>query len=143
MTTSTDYSGRTKDLFISQGVDPNAVGAKKIEYNFGAVSSYIAGIQKLIQRYIILLFNNNLKRELERVRYENPQEASHIFNFVNWKALQIIRTYQNEHPDTPEDEQLAGAELLSISGIEGTVTLNVRLVPVSGDATVFLLPINL
>jgi len=51
--TTTNYSGRKKDIHIFQGVDPSKVS--DINPSFGKISNYCAGVQKLVQRYAICL----------------------------------------------------------------------------------------
>ncbi len=138
---STDYTGRTKDLFISQNV--TGTGSAKVVYNFGKISSYVAGVQKLVQKYIILLINANLVENLEASKGSNVQEATHIFNFANWEALTELRNYQNENPAIPNDEQIASAQLIDLEIAKGELHLTIQLTTMAGENIPFLMPISL
>ncbi|MEG7795894.1 hypothetical protein, partial [Listeria monocytogenes] len=50
---TTNYTGRKIDLHIMQGV--KAPGSSDISLGFGKISNYCSGVQKLIQRYTIML----------------------------------------------------------------------------------------
>lgn len=141
--TSTDYSGRTRDLNISQGIHPTVAGSQPVTYTFGKNSSYLAGVQKLVQRYLILLFNTGLADQLRASKNSNTQDAVHIFNFLNWEVIQKLRDFQNKNPGLPEDEQLAGSELQNLTVVSDTISIKVQLTTKAGEDVVYLLPIPL
>ena len=140
---TTDYTGRKKDIYISYGVDPTKVGTQKVTYSFGQVSNVIAGVQKLAQRYLIALFNTGLVQQLQTAKSYNIQEATHIFNLASWTVLQAFKTYQNNNPDFPEDEQLASAQLTDLSVSAGKINLKVELVTKAGTGLTVVLPVAL
>lgn len=142
-TITTDYTGRTTDLFISQGINPTAIGPQNITYSFGAISSYIAGVQKLVQRFAILLFNTDILSQLQTARASNIQEAVHIFNLASWQVIQQLKTYQQQNPSTFQDEQLATAQLLDIAATPGHLNITVQLVTQAGTNFPFILPISI
>lgn len=142
-TITTNVAGRTKDLFISQGVSPYTQGPQPVTYNFGKISSCVVGVQKLIQRYAIALFNTGLAQQLETARSSNIQEATHIFNFASWQVLQTFKDYQSKHPEMPEDEQLATAVLSDVSSSPGKLFLKVTLVTKAGENVDYVLPVAL
>lgn len=141
--TSTNYSGRKRDLNISQKISPFVTGPQPVGYTFGKVSSYIAGVQKLVQRYLILLLNTGLTDKLQSSRDSSTQDAIHTFNFLNWEVIQTLRNYQKKNPNTPEDEQLAGAQLLELTAVNGKVNIKIQLTTKAGEDVTYLLPIPL
>jgi hypothetical protein len=149
--TSTDYSGRTKDIHIFQGVDP--YGAATVAPSFGKISNYCTGIQKLIQRYTISLLTNigsqanyptfgtDLLTKLTTSSFRfNKADLGHIFNFANSKVINEFRAYQRANPG-PEDEQLATAVLQDISFSNGSLFFTVQLYPVQQPSVNFILPL--
>jgi hypothetical protein len=138
-----DYTGRQKDLYISFGLDPAKAGYQATTFSFGTVSAYIAGVQKLAQRYLISLFNTGLVRKLQTAQGSNIQDAVHIFNFANWSVIQSFKTYQNEHPEIPDDEQLSTVQLTDISVDKGRLRLSIQLVTKAGANVPILVPIAL
>jgi hypothetical protein len=141
--TTTNYSGRTRDLNISQNIDPTKLGPQKVGYTFGKTSSYISGVQKLLQRYIVSLFNTPMLNELRDARANNVEEATHIFNFNNYDVIQSFRDYQNANPDMPEDEQLAGAQLQSLAVNGDRLNISVKITTKTGENVPYILPVPL
>ncbi len=153
--TSTDYSNRTKDLHILQGVSPTQ--KKAINLKFGRFSSYCSGVQKLIQRYTIALltelgsqvnfntFGSSLLAELKGLNTTAAQaEVKHIFNFASSKVTTDFRNYQKElEAAVPEDEQLGTAILESVNYENDILYLAIRIYPISGDETAFIIPLPL
>jgi hypothetical protein len=150
--TSTDYSNRTKDLHIFQGVNPNKLA--NISPSIGRISNYCSGIQKLIQRYAIALlteitsqpnyltFGTNLISRLTNSSSRiNKADVYPIFNAANSKVITLFKTYQQSTPGLPKDEQLATAQLLDIKVVGDTISLSVQIYPVSTAPILFLLPI--
>jgi hypothetical protein len=149
---TTDYSGRTKDLHIMQGVAPNGVAT--ISPSFGKISNFCTGIQKLIQRYTICLltaitsqpnfpaFGTNFIPTLVNgsVRF-NKGDISTLFNFANADVIRLFRDYQRKTSGLPEDEQLNTASLDSISVIDNNVYMTIKLVPVATPAVTFVVPL--
>ena len=140
---STNYTGRTKDVFISQGLDPLSPLAQTVTYNFGKVSAFIAGVQKLAQKYAVALVNTGLVTQLQSQRANNIQEATHIFNFANWDVISAFQAYQNANPGLPLDETLLTAQLSNIASATGRLSLTIQLTTAAGSDMVFLLPISL
>lgn len=141
--TSTDYTGRLRDINISQNVKPLVTGAQPVAYNFGKISSYIAGVEKLVQRYLIALFNTGLADQLRASKNNGIQEALHVFNLLNWEVIQAFRAYQKSNPGMPEDEQLAGAELQNLTVTGDNIYIKIQLATQAGEDVVYLLPIPL
>ena len=150
--TSTDYSTRKKDLHIFQGVNPAGVAA--ITPSFGAISNYCSGIQKLVQRYTILLLTafgsqENFKtfgtdlipRLFQTTNFINRADVFHIFNFANSKVLGELKAYQKTN-SLPDDERIDTAVLKDVVTVVGQTSLNITIYPATGGApVVFLLPL--
>ena len=141
--TSTNYSGRTRDINISYGLKPTSAGKQPVTYTFGKTSSYIAGVQKLVQRYTILLLNTGLVNQLQSARNSSTQEAIHIFNFLNWDVIKLLRDYQNSNTGLPEDEQLAGAQLIELTTSGDQLNIRIEITTKAGEDVVYLMPIPL
>jgi hypothetical protein len=149
---SSDYSGRTIDLHIFQGVNPKELAV--VTPSFGSISNYCTGIQKLIQRYAILLltdigsqvnfndFGTDLMPTLSTsVSSLNKFDLIPIFNFANAKVLDEFKVYQRQTPDLPDDEQLNTSSLVDIQIINDSVSLIINLVPVAEPAVTFIIPL--
>ena len=141
--TTTDYTGRTVDIFISQGINPTIKGAQPVTYSFGRISNYITGVQKLIQRYLISLVNTGVMLRLQAASSNNLQEANTIFNFASWEVISQFIDYQNINPGIPTDETLSTVQLISITSYNSTLNITIKLVNRAGDITLFVLPVPL
>jgi len=152
--TTTNYSGRTKDVLISGALDATNNQLQPVALSFGRVSGYCAGVQKLVQRYIILLntvigsqpdfptFGTELHAALLSGRLSNPVEFQHTFNFANWSAVNTIKSWQTNH-ELPLDEQLSTATLLKFAVKGDTLTAEVKLTTMAGEDVVFVVPLPL
>lgn len=151
---TTDYSGRSKDINIFPSVSPSKAGAQKVTPSFGKVSSYCAGVQKLIQRYAIALltvkgsqaaypnFGTGLVKQLNMSRLTNQPDLVHAFNFANAAVIGQFRAYQETTTGLPADEQLDTAVLLSVTATANLeVSYRVALYTKAGSTLDFLLPI--
>jgi hypothetical protein len=150
--TSTDYTGRTKDLHIFQGVDPSR--SVQVTPSFGKISNYCTGIQKLVQRYAICLmtelgsqanypdFGTSLISTLMNShRPRNKADVFPVFNKANLKVLDRFRAYQRAHTDLPVDEQLSTALLKDVTSDLYSVGLTIALYPLTADPVTFILPL--
>lgn len=151
---TTDYSNRTLDVHIFQGVNP--YGAASVDPSFGRISNYCTGVQKLVQRYAILLlttlgsqpnfpdFGTALLTNITQTTYNlNNSDLGHLFNFASAKVIGIMQNYQRANKGIPEDEQLNTAVLNNVSFSNGTVYFDVQIYPVNRDALSFVLPLPL
>lgn len=149
---TTNYTGRKIDLHIMQGV--NAPGSSTINLSFGKISNYCAGVQKLIQRYTIMLltelgsqeqfptFGSNLITKLTSTSNNyNRSDLYALFALANLKVCNDIFDYQINNP-LPEDEQLSNATLEEIiSTTDGGVAMRVKIVTRVVGAVDFLIPL--
>lgn len=151
---TTDYSGRKKDINISPGISPYTDKVQKVTPGFGSVSSYCAGVQKLIQRFMIALvtvrgsqpaypsFGTDLLKTLTVSSLTTLADLRHAFNFASAKVVSEFREYQATQPDLPDDEQLDTALLLDVKVTASYhVTYRVALYTKAGEVYDFLLPI--
>lgn len=150
---TTDYTGRTIDIHIFQGVNPK--GEATVNPSFGKISNYCTGIQKLIQRYTISLlstigsqvnfpnFGTNLLNTLNNGNYQlNIADLGHIFNFASAKVINELKQYQRTNT-VPDDEALDTAILNSVSYSNNTVYFTVQIYPVQQPSVNFILPLPL
>lgn len=150
---STDYTGRKKDICITPYVDPRIIGEQQVTYTLGPIASYTAGIQKLMQRYVIALFTiqgsqkydptfgTDFYSTLRSSNLMSVADLSHIFNFANYDVITLFKDYQKNNPDIPLDEQLDTAVLDSINVSGTSATFNVKIYTKAGENYNFLVPI--
>ena len=149
--TSTNYSGRKIDLHIMQGV--KAPATTSITPSVGVISNYCTGIQKLVQRYAIMLLtelgsqepypefgSNFLTKLTSSSSIFNVRDVYHIFAFANDKVSKEIIAYQIDNI-LPEDEQLNTASLLDVVPQSEGVALKIQIVPMSNTAVEFIIPL--
>lgn len=150
--TTTDYTGRLIDVHISGNLNPLSSATQNVSYSFGApmsssnttqVTKYIAGVQKLVQRYVISLMNTDLPMQLQGSVNSNIQAATHIFNLASIGVVQAFKAYQNQTIGIPLDEQLAAVQLASVSSVDDTISFNANLVTNAGASVQFVLPLPL
>ena len=149
--TTTDYSNRLVDMYISGSLNPNLSGVPQtITYSFGTTSQYCAGVQKLIQRYLISLSNSGFIEQLLGSTNSNISKATHIFNLSSMTVVQTFKAYQNANPSTNEDEQLAAVQLTSVTTNAsdstvpvGHINFTANLVTLAGTTIPFTLPLPL
>jgi len=147
--TSTDYSNRTLDMYISTAPNLLTSISPFIYYSFGTPTKYIAGVEKLAQRFIIALMNSGFVEAVLASNQSNMQQAEHVFNLYSWDVISEFRTYQNENSG-PSDERLLTVQLIGAStspapnGMPG-VSLNfqTQLLTEAGNTVQFLLPVAL
>lgn len=151
---TTDYSGRSKDINIAPSIDPRVTAPQKVAPSFGHVSSYCAGVQKLIQRYMIALvtvkgsqpayptFGTDLLKKISVSSLTTVADLTHAFNFASASVVSMFRANQETAVGVPDDEQLDTALLTSVSVTANfEVTYRVALYTKAGNTYDFLLPI--
>ena len=152
MKTTTVYGNRTRDVFINLGIDPTLPGRQTVTLSFGTVSKSCAGIQKLVQRYMITFltvlgsqrdfpaFGTEFLSKLRSGNRLTPGDVVHLFNFANLATMAIFREYQGANPNTPTDERLNAALLQDCQVSPDRVDCTVKLVSEAGDEFEFVLP---
>lgn len=151
---TTDYSGRSKDINIAPSIDPRMTTPQKVSPSFGPVSSYCAGVQKLIQRFMIALvtvkgsqpaypnFGTDLFKKISVSSLTTIADLTHAFNFASASVVAAFRAEQEASPGRPDDEQLDTALLTDVSVTANyEVTYRVALYTRAGNTYDFLLPI--
>jgi hypothetical protein len=142
--TSTDYTGRQLDMNLSCSLNPLSSDTQQVTYSFGNPSQYIAGIQKLVQRYLISLINSGFIEQLVGSANSNISYATSIFSNNNWAIIQQFRAYQTINPNTNLDEQLNTVQLLGISSSgPDQISFSLQLISLAGTDVTFTLPLPL
>lgn len=148
----TDYTGRQRDLLINLGLDPKSSKTQPVSLGFGPMSSACAGIQKLVQRYMVLLMTglgtqpafpsagSEFASSLLPGRNFSRTGLTHDFNFANADILRLMQAEQSL-TRRPPDEQISSAYLSSVDVVGDRVSLNIRVVSYAGENVDFLLPL--
>ena len=152
--TSTDYTGRTKDISIFQSPDATFVGAQDIAPSFGKRAKFCSGVQKLIQRYGIILLSNIesqvnypdfgtsfMSTITAGISPVDKLAAMQIFSSASYTTVLILRGYQADHPELPLDECISRAELDNISLYASYAAFDVKIYTEAGDSVKFLVPL--
>lgn len=150
---TTDYFGRKKDISIIKGADPNTLGKQNVTLEFGKISTYCAGVQKLIQRYMIIFltllgsqpkfptFGTDFYSRLTGSNLVSRADMIHLFNFANLTTIKTIKEHQSTKTDIPEDEQLNTAYLNSLLISGDTLSLKVVIETSAGSTVDFVVPL--
>jgi hypothetical protein len=150
---SIDYTGRTVDLLIFQGVQ--ASGNHLIETGFGEAGFVCTGIQKVAQTWLTLFMTdrgsvmNKPTRGstfLPAVRRGRIQVEGDVPAEFALAAEQVSRTMELDAVDDgtlPDDERLDEAVLLDFDLFRelSQLRLKVRIRSIAGDARVIFLPV--
>ena len=149
----TDYTGRLKDISILQYPDASKMDAQTVLPKFGKMPRFCAGVQKLVQRYTIMMLTNldsQTKYPDFGTRFlftlqggTDPTDsilASQIFAEANYITVKNLLYYQAQK-DTPADERIASAILSNISLYGGYVSFDVTLNTEVGDVLDFIVPL--
>jgi hypothetical protein len=153
-TPSTNYTGRKKDISILQYPDSTLLDAQDVLPAFGKSGRFCAGVQKLVQRYAIILLTNTTSQDnypafgtsflytlQAGISPVDKLRASQIFSLANYQAISILRAYQATKRDIPTDERISNAELTDISMYGGYVSFDVSLTTESGSTIDFIVPL--
>ncbi len=149
---TTDYTDRTKDVSIAYKVNPSSSEVQTIKLSFGTISSYCAGVQKLIQRYMIVLLTEKGSQEdsplfgtdlMTKLRYAgrmNISQVRHTFNFANAEVVSAFRKFQTKNTG-PLDEQLDTAVLETVTVANGQLNMGIRIYTMAGNEVSVIAPI--
>lgn len=141
--TSTDYTGRLKDVYVSGPLDPLSSATQRVNYSFGKPSKFVAGVQKLVQRYLISLVNSGLIEQLQAISGNNIYTAKKLFGLYNAQVIDNFRNYQNSNPTTFLDEQLDTVQVVSMTSTGTNINISLQLNTKAGTNVTFLLPLPL
>lgn len=152
--TSTDYTGRKKDISIFQSPDALKLGAQDVSPKFGKTTKACAGVQKLIQRYAIMLLSSvnsqpNFKdfgtafmpTLTAGISPTDKLAAAQIFASANYTTVLALKAYQKKNQEIPLDERIAKAVLDSITLSGSYASFNIKIYTEAGDNVTFLIPI--
>jgi hypothetical protein len=153
-TTSSNYTLRKKDISIFQYPDALAASAQDVRPAFGKMTRFCAGVQKLVQRYaVILLTNIDSQPDFKDFGTDflytiqggiSPVDqirASQIFNLASYDAVTLLKSYQASHNDIPNDEKIASAQLTNMNLYAGYAAFEVTLYTEAGDSIEFIIPL--
>lgn len=151
---STDYTGRTKDISIFQSPDALISGTQDIAPSFGGRAKFCSGVQKLIQRYGIILLSNLgsqpnypefgtafISTITAGISPVDKLAAVQIFSLASYNTVLILRNYQAVHPELPSDECISRAELDNINLYSSYVAFDVKIYTEAGTSVKFLVPL--
>jgi hypothetical protein len=151
---TSDYTGRKKDISILQYPNTEVIDGVEVLPRFGKPSRFCAGVQKLIQRYMILMLTNINSQDYypdfatdflwplqAGIGPTDNIAARQIFTLADYAAVNIIKNYQIDNPDLPLDEQLDFTTLRNISLYGSFVSFDVKLTTLAGEAVDFLVPL--
>lgn len=152
--TSTNYVDRKKDISILQYPDATIVGAQDMRVEFDLVTKYCSGIQKLAQKYVIILFTNIGSQKYypdfgteflwtlqAGISPTDKIAAAQIFNLASYDAVNTLKRHQAERDNIPLDERIASASLEDISLYGGSVSFSVQLNTEASTGVTFLIPL--
>lgn len=166
---TSDYTGRRKDISILQYPDPTfspesvtslsmsqALKARQtVLPKFGNQTRYCAGVQKLIQKYAIILltglgsqpfyaaFGTDFMPNLQAgVSPTGKLLVTQYFMLASYAAVNVLKAYQiNNAAIVPLDERIANAELLDVVLQGDYVAFKVAISTEAGDAVDFIVPL--
>lgn len=150
--TTTNYVGRTIDLFVATGADFTGVDAP-IVYGFGDRCNVITGVQKLVQRWMYVFFtrkgtvlgDDELGTDfLAEVQNGNVRDEASFKASFNAAARTTGEYLANTvTDDTPSDERLVDAELTGLTLIPGLNRMFVKLTTKAGTQLQIVTPLPL
>lgn len=157
--TSTNYAGRQVDLELLQSVlSPGEIQQVYIG-TVGAAPKIVAGPQKAVQRYTVLLLStadnirfaadqgNILLVSIAAGAIPNSGYLGHLFGVANAQVLRQLAVDDSEvetYGTIPDDERIVQASLVN-AGVDyasGTLELEIEIKTASGDALEFLVPVS-
>ena len=158
MKTSTDYSGRQVDIEFLQTITQASGGVTRVTKTVARTPpKVVAGIQKLLQRYTMLLLTpvgsvygaptkgTNFVATILRGGGRSDGHIMEAFAFANVAAIDQLRQADADttYGTVPVDEQIQRATLLDFEVDHATSVLHLGVYVESqaGDSTVFILPV--
>lgn len=150
---TSNYSGRLRDISILQYPDASIIEAQDVLPKFGKSARFCTGVQKLVQRYTILLLTN-LGSQTKYPDFgtaflytlqggTDPTDsllASQIFADANYITVNTLQYFQSQVA-SPEDERIVRATLNNVSLFGGYAAFDVAITTASGDVLDFVVPL--
>ena len=153
-TVSSNYTGRKKDISVFQNPDPLLIGAQSVLPSFGKSARFCSGVQKLVQRYAIILLTNlnsqpaftdfgtdflyTVKAGISPV---DQIRAAQIFNLASYDAVTLLKQYQSTDTSIPSDEKISDAKLTNLALAGGYAAFEVTIYTEAGDNIEFIIPL--
>jgi len=148
------------DLEILQTITAVSQNATRIHATAASpVSRAVTGIQKLVQRYVLMLttalgssrfdsaFGTTFWRDVSRGISRNSAGVANAFNFASADTIDILRA---EDADTrfgeqPDDERIASAVLtdFGVDTASGSLYFTVEINSAAGTSYTYKLPLDL
>jgi hypothetical protein len=155
---TTEYNGRSVDLEMMQSI-LHPEGITPLELSFTSVSAkIITGIQKLAQRYTLLLLTQVgdvfFDAEQGTTFWEDmllgaAQNAGQVNMAFNFASIDAVSQMQLEDADDtygsiPNDERISSATLtdFNVDRMSGTLYLEVLLTSQAGETYTYVLPVT-
>lgn len=153
MTSIADYNRRQVDLTAYQGVKPGGERQLTMELVGSDHGGRItAGIQSLVQRFLILLltekgsvphFPNRGCEFLTEARTGVWQVPFDVFTSFSASLVDIEQQLKAEELYTdPPDERYSAAEVLTVSLSGGNASISIQLTSRAGSSYTFIAPIS-
>lgn len=152
--TSTNYTDRKKDISIMHSPDATLAGPQRISLAFGKRGQFCAGLQKLIQKYAIILLTNVgtqfnypvfgtdfLATIQGGISPVDSLRASQVFNLASYDAVSLLKVYQATRDDIPADERIVSASLTGISLYNSSAAFEVAISTEAGSSMNFIIPL--
>jgi len=148
-----DYAGRTVDLLAFNGAkalgEAQLIPALVLPKQSGAL---IAGIQKLVQRFLLELLTERGSLEyqpargtffLTRIRAGIVRTSQDLFSEFSLAELELKNNLMLEELNTdPSDERYLKAQLLSASLFGDQATLNIQVTSRAGESRTVVYPLR-
>lgn len=151
---TSDYTGRKKDISILQYPDATLVDAQTVNPKFGKNSRCCAGVQSLVQKYVVILLTNLGTQEKypgfgtdfmytlqAGISPTDRLMAAQIFHLASYKAVNTLKEYQQEHEEIPLDERIVNATLTDISLRGGAAGFDVTITTEAENTIQFIIPL--
>jgi len=154
-----DYSDRLVDVELLQTVQRPTQSVQPLQINITFGQRVVTGMQKLVQRYIVLLLT-----ELEDVHFAPEQGTSFwtdmlrgaannagqvelAFAFANVDAISQLKLEEasvSTFGAIPDDERVDRVQLLSftVDQATGVLDLQIEITNKTGDAYVYVVPVT-
>jgi hypothetical protein len=153
MTVSVDYTGRTVDQLIFQGVE--ATGDQLVDLGWGDAGEMCTGVQKVAQTWTTLFMTDlgSIPLDTERgssfmpaIRLGRIQVDEDVIAEFNLAADRVRRTMDQDAADVgnlPDDERLDEAILDSFEIFQAASLLQLKVVirTIAGDSRTIFLPV--
>lgn len=149
-----DYVGRKRDISIMQYPDASIPDTQTVDIEFGKNPRFCAGIQKLVQKYTIVLLTNigsqqyypefgaNFLHKLKAgISPVDSIAMSQMFSLANYQTVVLLRAYQIGKPTIPKDERIDNASLKKLVLYGGYAAFDIKILSEAGDTLDFLVPL--